>query len=252
MVYGKRLGRVLRRRSAPMVSGVYVYCPRPSNGAKDLVAELRKLGCPATRLRRPNALPTGSILVNWGAEAIGSMAGTRILNPRLVHNKYRELELLKAKGVLVPPHSREKVPGYLARLNKHQEANDLLANLERGDYYVQYVPTTKEFRVHVLNGISIRAGIKVPRTGDPHPRFRSWQAGWKLDYGTACQQAIRQRVRDAAKQAVAALEYDFGAVDLGITERGEALVFEVNTAPGMEGNTLAVYAAKLKEMFGEA
>lgn len=139
--------------------------------------------------------------------------------------------------------------GYLARLYKHQEANDLLANLERGDYYVQFVPVTSEFRIHVLGGASIRAGIKVPRVDNPHPRFRSWQAGWKLDYGGPCQQVIRQRVRDAAKAAVAALGYDFGAVDLGVKEDGTAVVWEVNTAPGLEGNTITTWANKLKEIY---
>jgi glutathione synthase/RimK-type ligase-like ATP-grasp enzyme len=82
----------------------------------------------------------------------------------------------------------------------------------------------------------------------PHEWIRSYDGGWKLDYGTLCQEKIRQAIRDAARRAVDALGLDFGAVDVARLIGGETVVLEVNRAPGMEGMTLCIYAAKLREL----
>jgi D-alanine-D-alanine ligase-like ATP-grasp enzyme len=49
-------------------------------------------------------------------------------------------------------------------------------------------------------------------------------------------------ILDYSLAAVSALGLDFGAVDLGYNvKREEAVVYEVNTAPGLEGSTLDAY-----------
>ena len=48
---------------------------------------------------------------------------------------------------------------------------------------------------------------------------------------------------EAAIEAVKLLKLDFGAVDVGYRERDDKVfVFEVNTAPGIEGTTVDKYA----------
>jgi hypothetical protein len=124
---------------------------------------------------------------------------------------------------------------------QHTQARDLRANLRQGDYYVQIIPITHEFRFHVFNGQSIRAGEKVPRPGaTADPVFRTHDTGWIMDY--ANRPHLRAQDREIAKRAVASLGYAFGAVDLGITTGGRAVVFEVNAAPGLEGGTIEKYA----------
>jgi glutathione synthase/RimK-type ligase-like ATP-grasp enzyme len=46
--------------------------------------------------------------------------------------------------------------------------------------------------------------------------------------------------------AIGALGLDFGAVDVRVRD-SKAVVLEVNSAPGLTGNTLAAYTAKIKE-----
>lgn len=228
---------------------IYIFCPRGSDSAAALVTKINELGGQARRLRRNwRRVQAADLVVNWGT-AQGIPEGyTRILNARVVHNKYQELRTLAAAGVSVPPHGLQRREGdWLARRFVHQAANDLRANLRVGDYYVQFMPTVREFRIHVFRNLSIRAAIKVPRVPQPNPRFRTWEDGWRFDYGAACQQAIRQSVRDAAKAAVTALGYDFGAVDVGVQENGRPIVFEVNSAPGLDGETPRVYATKILE-----
>lgn len=153
-----------------------------------------------------------------------------------------ELERLANAGIPVPSHSRVVRPDWLARTTRHKEARDLLAGLTHGDYYVEYVPTTQEHRVHVVEGKVVRVQGKIPRVPDPHPRYRSWRSGWKLVATPATTETLPPQARDLAKAAVAALGYHFGAVDIGTKEDGSPIVFEVNSQPGIEGGTVTCYA----------
>lgn len=55
-----------------------------------------------------------------------------------------------------------------------------------------------------------------------------------------------QGVLEAATQTLEAVGLDFGAVDIGWNERYQAAtVYEINTAPGIEGTTATDYANAL-------
>jgi hypothetical protein len=140
-------------------------------------------------------------------------------------------------------------PNWLGRLRHHVGGNDLLNPPARPDFWVRKMDLRQEIRVHVFGEVSIRAGQKIPRAGvaTPHKWIRSWDGGWMISYdGTA----VRQAHRDLAKRAIAALGLTFGAVDLGITAEGNAIVLEVNRAPGLEGNSITTYANAIVRHFG--
>ncbi len=217
---------------------IYIYCTRKSNGATALVKAVN--GRRWSKLK-PQSPTSDDLVVNWGcAKAPPS------LNQFVLHDKFTELQKLAAVGIPVPAHQRKppQEDGWLARLAHHQEANDLLANLVMGDYYVQFVPCVEEYRVHVFGPKILRIGRKVPRTTKPHPLFKSWNAGWKLSYQGY---SGKLPIRDLAQCSIHALGYTFGAVDIGETKHGHPIVFEVNSAPGLEGNTIRVYADAIKE-----
>lgn len=227
----------------------YVYCTRPSGGAKELIAALKAKGKTVMRLQKnsPRVAGPKDVVINWGSYCKGNVTGAgKLWNGNVFHNKFEELRRLNDAGIPVPSIERVRpaTGEWLARRFHHVGADDLLAGLKIGDYYAKWIPdVVREFRVHVFNGHSIRAGMKVPRDGvKQHPRFRSYDGGWKLDYGNICQDHITNRVRMAAKDAVAALKYDFGAVDVGLRADGSVVVFEVNSAPGLEGVTIEAYA----------
>lgn len=220
---------------------ISLWCTRNSSGARDLVNKINELGGQAERSGRDGKQPApGSFVVNWG-----NLRPPRVhLNQYLMPNKLVELEML-AQGGARTPEFRLTRPGppptWLPRTLHHHEAKDLLGELEHGDYYTKYVPCVAEGRVHVFQGQVIRVGTKVPRTPNPHPWVRSWDAGWKFSYD----HGLPEPARALGRRAVRALGYDFGAVDIGVDERGEPLVFEVNSAPGLEGHSLDVYAEAL-------
>lgn len=196
--------------------------------------------------------------VNWGR----SHPRGALLNSNIVGNKFRELSILRDNGVLVPDSTLERVrtnvgtgiAQWMPRALQHRAASDLLlgTTLTRPAYYVRRVDSVREFRIHVFKVsnsparyVSIRAGIKVPDPthSAPHPWIRTLGQGWMFDYGAVCQEHITRTIRDAAKRAVAALQYDFGAVDVGVLANGEPIVFEVNSAPGLANeHTAAAYA----------
>ena len=206
---------------------INIWCHRPSTSLGSLANELRSRG-ETVRLWTGFERPANCLL--WGNGG---------------GNKYVELARLAEAGVPVPAHSLDPHPGWLARTFRHKEARDLLKMSTHGDYYVEYVPTIREHRIHIIAGRCVRVQGKLPRTATPHPRFRSWRSGWKLVAGPDTTATLPPGARAIAKTAVASLGYQFGAVDLGTRTDGSPIVFEVNTQPGLEGGTVRCYADAL-------
>lgn len=110
--------------------------------------------------------------------------------------------------------------------------------------YVKYWPKTTEYRVHVFRGEVIDVAQKRLRNGERervgrNRYVRSHSNGWIFARENV---DFPRQARELALSAVRSLGLDFGAVDLAVNSRGEYTVFEVNTAPGLEGQTVGKYA----------
>lgn len=119
--------------------------------------------------------------------------------------------------------------------------------LPRAPLYTKYVKKADEYRVHVVAGQVVDVAQKKKRrevdNDDVDYQIRNACKGWVF-----CREAVvaPDCVRDAAVAAVRALGLDFGAADVGYNaKRDEACVYEVNTAPGVEGTTLERYKEAL-------
>jgi glutathione synthase/RimK-type ligase-like ATP-grasp enzyme len=114
-----------------------------------------------------------------------------------------------------------------------------------------YTKATKagtEFRIHVGDGggTIIDMVQKKKRSGfeGGTPGIRNHSNGWVFARQDI---SVPELVIEAAKAAVKALNLDFGAVDIGYNHReNKAYVYEVNTAPGIEGTTLQKYVDYFK------
>lgn len=145
------------------------------------------------------------------------------------------------------------------RLNSHVGGADLLRPPTTPDFFVKKETLTKEIRIHSFLGKSIRAGVKVPRTGfsatgenglaQAHPWIRSYEGGWSIQYDDF---KSKEAQRNLAHQAVTALGLQFGAVDIGIKADGSLIVLEVNRAAGLEGGTVTAYASAVDAWLAEA
>jgi glutathione synthase/RimK-type ligase-like ATP-grasp enzyme len=111
--------------------------------------------------------------------------------------------------------------------------------------YTKYVKKTFECRIHVYNRSVIDAQIKKKERGaEANTLIRNHQTGWVY-----CREGYEptEECKDLAIKAVAALELDFGAVDLIYNQHyNQYYILEVNTAPGLTGTTLIKYMEAIK------
>lgn len=123
-------------------------------------------------------------------------------------------------------------------------------NLPNAPLYVQYIPKKEEYRVHVAFGNVIDVQQKKVRTEfeeEVNYKVRNLENGWVF-----CRENITtpEQVLAAGLSAVLSLALDFGAVDIGWNVKKElATVYEVNTAPGLEGTTVNSYSQAFKDAY---
>lgn len=244
---------------------IWIYTgDKPSNGAKAL--------CEAPgfkRLRTGKFVKPADVVVNWGTSK-PAPAGQHILNaPAAIAraaNKYFTFSALAGAEVSVVPWTANmavakewKAEGatIVARkiLTGHSGAGIIIVEKEdeliEAPLYTKYIFKTREFRVHASKTAVIDTQQKVRAPG-VEPKT------WKVrshDNGFIFQRKNIQPndVRDAlAIKAVQVLGLDFGAVDIVEDKKGNFYVLEVNTAPGLEGQTVSAYTEALTELVNAA
>lgn len=113
-------------------------------------------------------------------------------------------------------------------------------------------PRNREIRIHVFSGQVIDFAQKKKMSEERMEEdgitysndVRSHGNGWVFARDGV---QIPDSAKEVAIKAVAALGLDFGAVDMALSLNSPK-VFEVNTAPGLEGTTLERYCEKIKEL----
>ena len=235
-----------------------IYMWAYSNASKTAKLLAEKLGIKRIKHKNSKAKPT--VVINWGKgipfnrvvndyKAIGSS-----INKRVAFIK------LKEAGVSVPDFTTERLTAE-SWLGKHKVVCRATLTGHEGQgitihsegplplvpMYVKYIPKKKEFRIHVAGGEVIDKQQKVLKQGTSNPNFeiRNTANGFVFQRQNI---TVPPDVIEQAVNAVRALGLDFGAVDVIWNEsQGRAYVLEVNTAPGLEGSSLDIYATALKK-----
>lgn len=116
--------------------------------------------------------------------------------------------------------------------------------------YTEFIPNTREYRLHVVNGVVVRVQRKYLEreglNGDGY--IKNHDHGYVFKQP---QKALNASRTDAAVAACAALGLDFGAVDMVIDDRGKEYVLEVNTAPSCSPLTGKAYVEALAALIHE-
>jgi len=133
--------------------------------------------------------------------------------------------------------------------NSNGDNRPVRGGIVEAPMYTKYVKKQDEYRVHVFDGEVIDVQQKKKRqlvpNEDVNYQIRNSANGWVY-----CRDAVvvPDCVRTAAVAACAALGLDFGAADVGYNCAGQsAVVYEVNTAPGLEGTTLERYNRAIQQ-----
>lgn len=124
-------------------------------------------------------------------------------------------------------------------------------NFNNAKLLVKYVPKKAEFRVHVFNGAVLYVQKKGFREGEKPYSFKIQnKANGFIFIQTGFE--TPECVIEQAVLAVQASGLDFGAVDIIYNDyRKKAYVLEINTAPGLEGNSVTNYSEAFSSFFQE-
>lgn len=231
----------------------------------------------ARRIRHTRSAFRGSAnhtVINWGAHEVSEqISKCKILNLpgdiRISANKRTFFEAMSTDepGPRTVPWTTDQkvVKDWLASghtiaartiLNGSGGAGlslfDATQTFVNAELYTQYVKKKEEYRIHVVGKKVISVQRKAKRkledgqayTGDV--RIRNLENGFVF---------VRENVTpqgDVLTQSLKVFDkigLDFGAVDVIWNERSQqAYVLEVNTAPGLEGQTIEHYAHALGEL----
>lgn len=171
-----------------------------------------------------------------------------ILGRRLHHTQGRDIV-----GVMIHPHHPHvSMRNLTVRVRR-------LPRRRRPEFWTVFIPKSAEYRVHVFQNKAIRSASKLPHDNPERaPRHHGnaeeipiWNLrnGFKFYYNYPAP----REAKDLAKRAVQACGLDFGAVDV-VRERDEFYVLEINTRPGLQGNTTRAYGDHViraaREFFG--
>lgn len=204
---------------------------------------------------RFSSVPNWDWVIRWGNRASlpGYAFRARVINGSdaiaRASDKLESLGTMREAEVRVPDWSEDpedlEFP-FLGRRIQHTQGRDVVLCLQRGDYrrrprdyYVKYIPTVREFRVHVVAGEVIRVQGK-------YLDFPEQSLPWIRNYGTGYRfrepsRRLRPSRTEMAIRAVESLGLDFGAVDLLVGDDGLEYVLEVNTAPACSPLTAEKY-----------
>lgn len=201
-------------------------------------------------------------VVRWGtSSSIRSPSEGEFNSRRAVNSntdKLGSLRTLRDAGINVPEFSTTLSDiGYpaLGRQREHTQGNDIELILQErdrylteNDFFVEYVPTQLEYRVHVFNGEVIKVHEKRKLSdAENHAYIRNSDTGYIFvnprDDPTPSD--------DLSIGAVEALGLDFGAVDV-IREEDtrDEYVLEVNTAPSLDEANLRRYGEQFAQEIG--
>jgi hypothetical protein len=241
-----------------MINAIYAY--NPGSQSARLLAEalgvrvLRHRGSTFRHGPRKTVInwgattcPLGSNIINGNARVNTARCKLRTFNaiheacrvPEFTTDRRIALEWLQAGDVC----SRATTTGHEGiGLTVHPRGSNDLPNCP---LYTKYVKKREEYRVHVI-GNTIYTQRKLRRRGAEGDRqIRNTANGYVFS-------GRHEAPGDVTGQAIAAIQalgLDFGAVDVVWNEHHQqAYVLEVNTAPGIEGNTVQVYANALRNI----
>lgn len=243
-----------------------------SRGASSLANALPGGRC--LRLRGSQWRPRrDDVVINWGNTDLGIVrqyvnGPARVLNGMDLRGATNKLAFFRAMaaagcGDIIPEFwdSSAQIPdaafngdgAIVCRtvLAGHSGEGIVITNnrneLVRAPLFVKYIKKQQEYRIHVgqrnRQSIIIAQQRKARNRAVPDDAV-NWQVRNHQNGFVFVREGFvtPQAVLDAAQRALRATGLDFGAVDVIFNERsGQAYVLEINTAPGLEGQTVQDY-----------
>lgn len=209
----------------------------------------------------------GDVIINWGNSShfYNYKEGSHIINiPTSVYfasNKLQTFKLLEEFGIAIPRYTinSEEAMEYKRvfvrqTLTGHSGAGIIVVYTEDVDrlppapLYVEAIVKKNEYRAIVVDGVVVdlkQKRLSTDASEDRSRYIRNLSNGWIFARDNV---EYVEGLNEIAIYAVDALGLDFGAVDI-ITDRNNKLyVLEVNTAFGLEGQTIELVGEAIKKL----
>ena len=238
-----------------------------SNGASELKNELSQRGHDAKLIRITGSSfrqRPGDLIVNWGNAGDSGLNW----NAGMASDKSRCLSMLAQNTINCPDFTgnMEEARAWLEEgssvvcrtLTQASSGRGIViadeeSELVAAPLYTRYIKKRDEFRVHVFNGEVIDVQRKARRSSveddDVNWRVRTSDNGFVFVRQDV---ELPEHVKDMCANAVQVCNLDFGAVDIVYNAHRDAYyVLEINTAPGLEGQTIINYADAIERYIGE-
>lgn len=234
-------------------------------GSRGATALARALGGQCLRLRGSRFAPVATdVIVNWGNTSLPQIGGRKFnwTDLRVASNKLTFFQRMSNRNLddIIPPFwvRARDIPDdafpIVCRtvLAGHSGAGIVIAEnraqLVNAPLYVKYIKKQEEYRIHVGRRVNEAVLISVQRKARSRA-VPDAQVNWAVRNHSNGFVFVRGGVNppdavvDVARRALLATDLDFGAVDVIWNERQRrAYVLEINTAPGLEGQTVDDYA----------
>lgn len=239
------------------------------NGSKSAKALADELGIKRLKREGSKFIPkVGRTILNWGATTMPDLfaGGTIINHPEDVERASNKLSFFKSMeehaGVRTLPWTAndEMAKIWLERggsvvcrtiLNGHSGNGiviaDELKELVPAKLYTKYVKKQSEWRIHVAfdKVFDVQRKVKRADAEDVDWRVRNHAGGFIFQRQNL---DVPEDVTHQAIECMAASLLDFGAVDVLWNEHEQkAYVLEINTAPGLEGESVIKYGDVFRE-----
>lgn len=254
---------------------MYIYSYNPnSEGAKALkeVMGIKRIKNEGSKFKGS----PGKVVINWGSTQVpNEVLKCKIINPP---NKIAvTADKLKFFKHIYDPLDNDFIPDFTTSyeealswvgakywvcartiLNGHSGAGIVLMHKDspkdfvKAPLYVKYIPKTEEYRVHVVYGKVIdiqRKTLKKDYAAENDEDKINWKIR-NLDNGFIYQRANinpDKSVSEIAIKCIKLIGLDFGAADIVVHKHtGKPYVLEINSAPGLQGESVMNYAQALK------
>lgn len=246
---------------------IYSYNPH-SESAKQLSVALGIPRIRHTNSRFDRASP-GKVVINWGSSELPYyFSDHRIINNhvgvRISSNKFLTFEALSETELSHVPYTAERnialewnrTNTVFCRtiLRGHGGAGIVIVkpgeDLPEAPLYTRWVKATSEWRVHVMgnNAFYVQRKVRNPKTTPTNWLVRNHDNGFIFQQGN---ENIPEGLEALGVAAVRACGLDFGAVDVIWREQNQKLyVLEVNSAPGLTGESINRYRNAFMEYLG--
>lgn len=244
-----------------------------SSSAKQLKDSLLAIGVSALRVKAKDSIyifKSTDLVVNWGGTKPINHPPSLVLNPpeavRKCVNKAVCFHSLKEIQTLPFTEDRSVAEQwikdgaivYCRTLIKSSKGNGIVCATKKEDLvdcklYTKGVSCKREYRMHIFGGTCIDLVAKCKKNGlggVENDLIRNCANGYIFARNSVTiPDSIRKELESLSVKAIKTLGLHFGAVDIIRDINNNLYVVEVNSAPGIEGTTVAAYVKQLKEVY---